>query len=459
MDLVIENGILVQPHGLVKANLGIEDGKITQISLHKIIGEKTFNAAGKLIFPGIIDSHTHFQYLETGEPVTVDDFTIGSTAGLAGGVTAFIDFGVQYKDVMPLTTIKNRIKEAENTSLLNFGFHLITTYTDERYFSQYKDLVEFGVPSFKIFMINIGEGTLNDGQLFQILEAIGKANGLAMVHAENYFVQEILVQRSLSRGENKPINYATTKPAWTEAEAIERISRIAHNANCPLFVVHCSTAEGLDVINFRQGIGYDIFTETCPHYLTLTEDVYQREEAALFIMGPPLRTKFDQDSLWDGIKAGTISVLSSDHCAFTKEAKLSSPYFNKIPYGFMGTEILFPLLYSEGRKRGITPSELSNLMSTNPARLYGLAPEKGTLDVGTDADITILDPKKEVRITLDLMHTNANYTGYEGIEVKGWPDAVIINGELKMEKGEIYAKAGDGNFLKRKPFNKDLVLY
>ncbi|NHJ01280.1 MAG: hypothetical protein EAX86_04015, partial [Candidatus Heimdallarchaeota archaeon] len=407
MDLTIENGTLVFPSSLQKANIGVEDGKITQISLRKIIAEQTLDATGKLIFPGIIDSHTHFEYLETGEPVTVDDFKVGSTAGLAGGITAFIDFAIQYKDIGPLDTIKARIEAASKQSLLNFGFHLIGTYTEERFLNEYKSVVDYGVPSFKIFMINIGEGPLTDGQIFQMLEAIGKAGGMAMVHAENHSVQQLLVHRALDKGENKPSNYAKTKPNWTEAEAIERISRLAHNAACPLFVVHCSTGEGLDVINLRQSMGYEIFTETCPHYLTLTEQVYKREDAALYIMGPPLRTQFDQDKLWEGIKYGTISVLSSDHCAFPKEAKLSSPYFNRIPYGFMGTEVLFPLLFSEAMKRGIQPFDLGNLLATNPARLYGMAPEKGTLDIGTDADISILDPKKDMKITLDLMHTNA----------------------------------------------------
>ena len=459
MDLVIENGTLVQPNGLLKANIGIQDGKIALLSVKKIPGEKNYDATGKLVFPGIIDSHTHFEYLETGEPVTVDDFTIGSTAGLAGGVTAFLDFAVQHKNTMPLEAIKDRIEAANKSSLLNFGFHLITTYSEQQYLDQYREVVEYGVPSFKIFMINIGEGPLNDGQIYQMLEAIGDANGLAMVHAENHSVQQTLVKRALDNKQNRPSEYAKTKPGWTEVEAIERISRLSHNANCPLFIVHCSTAEGAEVISNRQENGFEIFTETCPHYLTLTEDVYQRDDAALYIMGPPLRTQYDQDFLWNAIKVGTISVLSSDHCAFTKEAKLSSPYFNSIPYGFMGTEILFPLLYSEAIKREITPSEISISLSTNPARLYGLAPEKGTLDIGTDADISILDPKKEVKITLDLMHTNAQYTGYEGFEVKGWPEATIVGGNILMENGEIYAKAGDGQFLKRKPYQNGLNLY
>jgi len=291
-----------------------------------------------------------------------------------------------------------------------------------------------------------------------MLETIGEVQGLALVHAENHSVQQYLVERTLERGDNKPINYAQTKPNWTEAEAIERISRMAESANCPLFVVHCSTQEGVEVIRNRQFEGYRIMTETCPHYLTLTEEYYNREDAALYIMGPPLRRKFDQDALWEGMSEGTISVLSSDHCVFTKEQKLSSPFFNKIPYGFMGTEILFPVVFSEGIKRGFSPSEISNFLATNPARLYGLAPEKGTLNVGTDADISILDPKKEVTISLDLMHTNANYTGYEGFKVKGWPEAVIIDGKIAMNKGEIYIKPGDGKFLKCKPFEDNLEL-
>jgi len=459
MDLVIENGSLVQPNGLLKANIGIEGGKIALISLKKLQGEQTYDAKGKLVFPGIIDSHTHFEYLETGEPVTVDDFTTGSTAGLAGGVTAFLDFAVQHKNTMPLKAIKDRVDAANKSSLLNFGFHLITTYSDQKYLDQYKEVVEYGVSSFKIFMINIGEGPLTDGQIYQILEAIGKANGLAMVHAENHSVQQILVNRALDKNQNQPADYAKTKPGWTEVEAIERISRLSDNADCPLFVVHCSTAEGAEVISNRQDLGFEIFTETCPHYLTLTEDVYERDDGALYIMGPPLRTKYDQDGLWDAIRTGTISILSSDHCAFTKEAKLSSPFFNKIPYGFMGTEILFPLLFSEAMKREFTPSEISLALSTNPARIYGLAPEKGTLDIGTDADISILDPKKEVKISLDMMHTNAHYTGYEGFDVKGWPEATIVAGKILMENGEIYAKAGDGQFLKRKPYQSDLNPY
>jgi dihydropyrimidinase len=458
MDLVIENGTLVQPNGLIRANIGIKDGEIAVLSHTSINSEKAYDAKGKLVFPGIIDSHTHFEYLETGEPVTVDDFKIGSTAGLAGGVTAFIDFAVQFKDKTPMETVIDRVQAASKTSLLNFGMHLITTYSDQKYLSQYKEVVDFGVPSFKIFMINIGEGPLSDGQIYEILEAIGSAGGLAMVHAENYSVQQVLVQRALDKGENQPKNYATTKPGWTEVEAIERVSRLAHNANCPLFVVHCSTAAGAEIIGFRQELGFEIYTETCPHYLTLTEDVYQREDAALYIMGPPLRTDYDLESLWQALKHGTINVLSSDHCAFPKEAKLSSPYFNKIPYGFMGTEILFPILFSEGMKRGITPSELSIALSSNPARLYGLAPEKGSLDIGTDADISILDPKKEVTITLNLMHTYANYTGYEGFEVKGWPVATIVGGEILMEEGEIYGKPGNGEFLKRKSFDKSIEL-
>ncbi|MHA2104551.1 MAG: dihydropyrimidinase [Candidatus Hodarchaeales archaeon] len=460
MDLAIENGTLVFPDRLQKANIGIEQGKIVVISLNSIKnGENYIDANKKLVFPGIIDSHLHFELLEKGEPVTVDDFAKGSEASIYGGVTSLIDFANQYEGEKPLESVKNRLEIAEKKSLLNFGLHLTVTYPNPEYLQEYQKVVEFGISSFKIFMINIGEGYLSDADIFSMLKAIGKARGMAMIHAENGSVQKLLVEEALERGENKVMNYATTKPDWSEAEAIERVTRLGHNANCPIFIVHLSTEKGLKIIKQRINNGYHIITESCPHYLNLTEEKYLENNGALYVMGPPLRKTQDKENLWDGLKDKTISIVSSDHCAFTKDQKLSSPYFNRIPYGFMGTEILFPVTFSEGIKRGMSPQDIARILSSNPAKIYGMAPEKGSIAVGSDADLSILDPKKEIRITHDMMHTNAGYTGYEGFEVKGWPEITISGGNILMKDNELFAKPGDGKFIKRKSFKNNFRTY
>ncbi len=451
MDLVIRNGTIVTASDVFKADVGISGEKITAIG-HGLTGEREIDAEGKLVFPGMIDPHVHMA-LPFGGTVSADDFKDGTVAAACGGVTTIIDFAIQAKGKSLAETVEARRAEADPDVCIDYGLHpAITDFTPE-VLAEVPEMIAAGMPTFKLFMTYEG-WAVDDGTLFATLEAAGANGGMVGVHAENYKLLMYLIERLVAEGKTAPRYHAESRPDFCEAEAVARAILWAEQTNSPLYFFHLSSRAGLEYIIASRDRGFPIYAETCTQYLLLTDERYDEPDfgGAKYVMSPPLRKEADQKALWRGLATGDIQVVGSDHCPFTMEQKrLGEEVFTKIPNGAPGVETTLPLLYSEGVGKGrISLNRLVEVFSTNPAKLFGLYPEKGTIAVGTDADLVIFDPDREVTISVENLHMKADYTPYEGMKVKGYPVITISRGEVICEHGQFKGEAGRGRFIARK---------
>jgi len=454
IDLIIENGTVVFNGNILKTDIAIENGKIIKIGNrnHFPAAERVINAEGKLVFPGAIDTHTHFEQPFMGE-VPPETWDQGTIAAAFGGNTMHIDFVVQEHGKSLLDAIKAKVSYVDALSAIDFSFHAcFTDFSDmDMIRAEVRKIIEYGIPSFKEYMTYRKEGYfVNDGELYQLLREVQKFGGIVGVHAENTFIAESLIEEFLKEGKKSAKYHPLAKPNFVEAEAIQRAISIANFAGARLYVVHLSTKEGLHLIKEAKCRGEPIFAETCPHYLTLTDDVYSRPDGINYIMSPPLRKKDDIEALWKGLSDGTISVTGTDHIAYTSEQKRRhSETFANVPNGVPGVELRLPIIYSEGVRKGrISLTRMVDICSTNAAKLFGLYPKKGAILPGSDADIVIFDPKIEKTITVETLHMGTDYTIYEGMKVTGWPVITILRGKVIVENESYLGKKGDGSFIK-----------
>src|SRR4051812_16246594 len=453
MRTLIKNGTVVTATDQYQGDVLVEDEKITTVgSALDLHADKVIDAGGKYVLPGGIDVHTHLD-MPFGGATSADDFLTGTTAAAFGGTTSIVDFAIQYRGQTLHHAWETWMKKAEGKAVVDYSFHMIITDLNDQVEQEMDALVRQGVTSFKLFMAYRGVFMLDDGSIFKALLRTGKNGGTICMHAENGDVIDVLVQRALAEGKTAPKYHALTRPPRAEAEATHRAIALSEIADVPVYIVHLSWAEALEMVTEARARGLPASAETCPQYLFLSYDNYGEPVlgGAKYVMSPPLRDKTRQDELWRGLKGNDLQCIATDHCPFCmKEKELGRNDFSKIPNGAPGIETRMSLVYDGGVRTGrISLNRFVELTSTSPAKIFGLFPRKGTIAPGSDADIVIFDPAKTMRLSVETLHMKVDYNPYEGREVAGVTDTVISRGRVIVDGGKFTGKAGAGAFLKR----------
>jgi len=452
--LLIRNGIVITATDLYEGDVFVDGEKIVAIgSSLQMKADRMIDAQRKYVVPGGIDVHTHLD-MPFGGTTSADDFESGTIAAAHGGTTSIVDFAIQYKGQTLHHAWETWMKKAERKAAIDYGFHMIITDLSDHVEEEMDALVRQGVTSFKLFMAYPGVFMLDDASIFKALLRTGKNGGTICMHAENGGVIDVLVKRALAEGKTAPKYHALTRPARAEGEATHRAIALAEIADVPIYIVHLSAAEALDMVTEARDRGVPAFAETCPQYLFLSYDNYEEAgfNGAKYVMSPPLRPKETQERLWRGLAFNDLQAISTDHCPFCmKEQKtLGRDDFSKIPNGAPGIETRMSLVYDGGVRSGrISLNRFVELTSTSPAKIFGLFPRKGTIAPGSDADIVIFDPEKKVRLSQKTLHMKVDYNPYEGREVVGVTDTVISRGRVIIDAGKFVGRAGSGAFIKR----------
>ena len=458
MGKLIKNGTIVTATDAYAADILIQDGSIDAIGRElDIAADVTIDASGKYVFPGAIDVHTHLS-MPFGGTVTADDFETGTIAAACGGTTTIIDFALQGESMSLAETLAAWKEKAEGKAVIDYGFHLAITDSTDQVMEEIPAMVEAGAPSFKCFMAYKDTLMIDDHALFRILLKAKECDALVLVHAENGDVIDVTINRLLAEGKTGPKYHAVSRPPEVEAEATARAIRLAEVAGVPLYIVHISAAEALEAVQTARARGLPVYGETCTHYLVLTEREYDRPgfEGAKFVCSPPLRDERHQRALWDALENGSLQVVSSDHCPFNYKGQkeLGRDNFALIPNGMVGIEDRLYLMYTQGVAEGrIGLNRFVELVATAPAKFFGLFPRKGTIAVGSDADLVIFDPEKAVTLSADTQHQNVDYSAFEGFKSKGAPVMVLSKGKVIVKDGEFVGDIGAGEFLHRRPFS------
>jgi len=455
MDLVIKNGKIVTAVDTYEADIGIEKGKIVGIG-RGFEGNETIDAKGMFVFPGGVDVHTHLDMPFMGASSS-DDFETGTIAAVFGGTTSIVDFAIQTRGNTLSDAIATWKKKAEGKAVIDYGFHIGVTDVNDSIIKEMETMVGEGVTSFKLFLAYKGTLMVDDGAFFQVLEKARDVGALVMVHAENGYLIDVFTKRLLAEGKIAPWYHAEAHLPILETEAAARAIALAEAASAPLYIVHTSCGGALESVKRAREKGLPVYAETCPQYLLLDVERYKEPNfgGAKYVMSPPLRAKWNQDILWNSLGIGDLQVISTDHCPFFMKGQkdMGKDNWAKIPNGCPGIETRMPLIYSEGVRTGkISINKFVELCCTNPAKLLGMYPRKGTIAPGSDADVVIFDPEKEVTLSWKNLHQRVDYTPYEGMTMKGYPVKVIVNGELKVDNGSFVGKKGTGKFIRRGKF-------
>lgn len=461
-DLIIRDGLVVSPEATIKADIAVADGKIVRIGNIDAAeeAERVINAEGKYVLPGAIDAHMHVEAPFQG-CFGANDFYTQSISAAFGGVTTFMDFTNTFKGKSVMEAVKTRYEEMSK-SAIDFGIHGKIVEVNENTMKEIEEIVEFGCPSFKLFMTYKKEGVMSDDEtLLKVFEKCREIDALPMVHAENNTIAERNNERFEATNDLKWSNFPKSKPVLCEAEASNRAIFFSRYIGNPLLIVHITNGYVADAVKRAQEEGYPIYAETCPHYMMLFDELYNDENTGyLAICSPPLRTEKEAKELWKGIQEGVISVTGSDDCAYSKKEKTMFlekdknnkliPNYMKVVNGVSGIETRLPILLSEGVNKGrISINKLCEITSANIARLFGCYPQKGAILEGSDADIVIVDMDKKVSLCREVLHNNIDYCLYDGVEVTGYPVVTISRGRVLVEMGEFHGKRGSGRFIKR----------
>ena len=455
MTTLIRGGTVVTADRTFTTDILIKDGVIQDLITS--VPEDTVNgvidATGMLIFPGGIDAHTHLD-MPFGGTTSSDDFETGTRAAAFGGTTTIVDFAIQTRGMKMRDAIDVWWKKADGRATIDYGLHLIVTDLYEAGLEDMDALVADGIASFKLFMAYPGVLMVDDATIFKMLSQTSKNGALICMHAENGGVIDVIVQRTLAEGKTAPIYHALTRPTIAEAEAVQRAIAMAEIAGVPVYIVHLSSEDALNQVREARDRGLPAFAETCPQYLLLTIDELSRPgfEGAKYVFTPPLREKNHPPKLWEGLKHDHLQVVSTDHCPFCFEDQktLGKDDFSKIPNGGPGIENRLQLIYHHGVNEGrLSLNRFVELVSTTPAKLFGMYPRKGEIAIGSDADLVIWDPEADYTISAATHHMHVDYSMFEGFRVKGNVHMVLSRGQLIVQGGEFRGRAGHGRFLKR----------
>jgi len=453
MDLLIKNGAVVTESESFIADVAVKDGKIACIGRElPFEAGKTVDASGKYVLPGAIDVHTHLA-MPFGGTVSADGYLSGTRAAACGGVTTVFDYPMQRKGKGILETVEERMKMCAPEACVDYAFHCIVTDLNEgTLLDEFQAAVDFGVTSFKCFMVYKKEGLMvDDGTLVKVMLKAREVGAITNLHAENPDIIDLNIERFKKEGKISAWYHYLSRPEFVEAEADKRAIHWAKAFNVPLYIVHLACKEGVEAAAAAKSEGYDIFVETCPHYLEFTCDVYKREDGRNFVCSPPIKGQESQDALWAAIRNGAVDVVATDHCPFQSyEKDWGKDDFTRIPNGCAGIENLYPYMLSKANEGKITFNTAVKLCATNPARIFGCA-QKGSLAVGKDADIVIYDPNKEFTISAANMHSDYDHTIWEGKKLRGYPVQTYVRGELVYDNGNFVGKPGFGRYIRRLP--------
>jgi len=457
MRTLISNGTVVTADGSYAADVLIDGEKIAGIGaglagMANAAIDETLDAKGKYVTPGGIDVHTHMK-LPFGGTFAKDDFFTGTRAAAFGGTTTIVDFAVQSKGKSLREGLDAWHALAEGNAVADYGFHMIMSDVNDDTLKEMDQLVDEGVPDFKLFTAYPGVFFSDDGAIFRAMQQTGKNGGLIMMHAENGLAIDVIAADTFNAGTTDPIGHGLARYSVLEGEATNRVIRLAQAAKVPVYIVHLSAREALNAVRMARDEGLPAFAETCPQYLFLSlDDLGNGFEGAKFVCSPPLRTKDHQPELWHGLVKDDLQVVSTDHCPFDFHGQkdLGKGDFRKVPNGLPGVEDRLDLLHDGGVVGGrITKERWVEIGSTAPAKLFGMYPQKGAIAVGSDADIVIYDPNRKHTISAKTHHMAVDYSCYEGRSVQGGSDVVMSRGAVIVRDGEFTGKQGAGRFLKR----------
>lgn len=464
-SFIIKGGQIITASETYYADILVSGEKITKIGVELDDPvDLVIDAVGKLIMPGGIDPHTHFD-LPMFDTVSSDDHYTGHKAAAFGGTTTVMDFIPQDLDTLEKNVAAWHAK-ADSKAAIDFGFHMNISQLNDRVASEIPDLINMGITSIKVFTAYNNRLRLTDGEIFRVMRIASVSNLLVMLHAENGDVIEVLVEDAIAAGHKTPEWHALTRPAWGAVDACLRGAALAEQANARLYIVHMNVAGEVDQLNYVQQRGVQVFGETCPAYLFFTEAHLRRPDGAKWVCSPPMRKVEDNQRLWEGIADGIIQVIGTDHCPFffdgTKEIiyegkpiaipgkELGMDDFTKIPNGLPGVGDRLPILWTYGVRAGrMTPNRFVALTSTNPAKIFGLYPQKGAILPGSDADIVIWDTEHQLTYGVAHAQHRTDYNLFEGWELVGYPEKVYLRGQLIIDSGKWYGKAGMGRYIQR----------
>ena len=456
LDLVVRNGTVVTAIEAFRADVGVRDGKVVALGEQLPQAAREIDATEKLVLPGGVDSHCHIEQLSSFGVMNADDFASASASAAFGGTTTTISFAAQHRGQSVREVVAD-YRERARKAVVDHAFHMIVTDPTETVLrDELPALIRDGYSSLKLFM-TYEPMKLDDGQILDLL-ALARAEGaMVSVHAENHAMIAWMVRRLLDRGYTAPRYHAISHPRSAEAEAVNRVIAMAALIDQPIMIFHVSTEASVETIREAQISGQKVFAETCPQYLLIAASDLDRPglEGAKWMFSPPARDAHDHEAIWRGLQNGTLQVVSSDHAPYRfdetgKLARCPDVSFKEIANGIPGLELRMPLMFSEGVQKGrIGLERLIELCCTNPARIYGLHPNKGTIAVDADADLAIWDPERKVEVTDQLTHDAVDYCPYTGMTLQGWPTTVLSRGEVIVEDGKLLAQPGRGRFLPR----------
>jgi dihydropyrimidinase len=462
MSILIKGGRVITAADDYVGDVFVEDERISLIGESlDIQADRTIDASGKYVLPGGVDPHTHLD-MPFGGTVTIDDVESGQTSAAFGGTTTHVDFIIQPQGSSFADALEEWRGKANGKQVIDMGYHMaVTDLKEGGTLEELASLPDQGITSYKLFMAYKGALMVDDETLFKTMQVAADTGALVMVHAENGDAIDVLVKEALAAGHTEPKYHALTRPPETEGEATNRAIQLARVAGSPLYVVHVSCAESVEPIQLAREKGWNVWGETCTQYFFIDYTFLERPnfEGGKYVYTPPPRHKANQDVLWNAVRTDTLSAISTDHCAFLWDGQktIGKDDFSKIPNGGPGLENRLQMIHEFGvRGDRISLNRMVELLSTNPAKLFGLYPRKGTIAVGSDADIVVFDPEKRVTISAATHHSKSDYNLFEGTEVTGVPEVVLLRGNLLVENDELVASPGVGQFIARAKFGKEL---
>ncbi|MDI6767666.1 MAG: dihydropyrimidinase [Bacteroidota bacterium] len=455
MSVLLQNCRIITAEKDYLADIYISKDKITDIGVNLLIqADQIIDASGKYVIPGGVDVHTHLD-MPLGDTFSSDDFETGTRAAAFGGTTTIIDFATQSRGMRIRDAFDLWMRKAEGKACIDYGFHMIITDLSEAQLRVMDEMVQEGVTSFKLFMAYPNSLMVDDSTILKAMNKAKKNGSLICVHAEDGNEIENLIKQSITDGKKEPIYHALTRPPSTEAAAVKRVIRLSKEANVPVYIVHVSSFDALKQISDARLEGYPVFAETCPQYLFLSIEDLRRQnfEGAKYVFTPPVREKWHQEKLWEGLINNSLQIVSTDHCPFNFKGQkdLGRNDFTKIPNGGPGIENRMQLIFEGGvNQKRISLNRWVEITSTAPAKIFGMYPKKGTIAVGSDADLVVWDPNAEHIINARTHHMRVDYSLYEGFKVNGMAEVVISRGEVIIDKGRWLGNIGRGEYIKRK---------